>query len=656
MFSMPIPMESGFQADLVTAGYDLTIRDVVGAFVELNGDVTGPLVTNLICRPAEFMVQGVATNSAGSGIAGLDLEVRNNGMVFFSLLATDAAGVFEGVVAGGSGWVGRFYEDSALAQGYLSPGDSQPMTFVSDITGLDVLMPKGFSVSGTVYDNGSKTLFGGEVYANEQGGDWWVADTDVNLAGQYRLRVPGGETYNLSTYGFSGYANDSIENIVAVEGGSTAGRNFHLGAGGVIRGTITGGGEPVYGWVSVYRDNGSWLEYFSDVDANGEGEFEVTVEPGSDYVLYANADDGDYWVGEYYNNTFDSSLAQRFNLSEGEVVANIHFDLASGGAVSGLLTVDGEVFDGDNWINVSLWQNTGAGWKWITEDYVGEGNPNYRLVAPAGSNYVVRSGNWQYQEEYYNNVTNIDLAQRFTIVAGTTISNINIDLELQTYTLTGEIRDQQSNALISNVMMTAWNETYTNSMVCNGSYTLFIPVNEQVRLRSEHLTNGWVGEYYSNTYSANDAASLQYSANWMAVLDFVLHRTGADSDDDGLADSEEDTVPDGFYNGAEDFSNPANPDTDGDGFDDGDEWFAGTSPKNSGDLLSIGETMESATGRIILNWSSVSGRTYIVESSTNLLSGLWSGIYTSTATASVSSYTNVLSESHSYYRVQIVAP
>ncbi len=75
-------------------------------------------------------------------------------------------------------------------------------------------------------------------------------------------------------------------------------------------------------------------------------------------------------------------------------------------------------------------------------------------------------------------------------------------------------------------------------------------------------------------------------------------------------------------------TNPNDPDSDGDGMNDGAEIVAGTSPLSDTSYLFIGISgMVSNT--VSLYWPSVAGCTYYLEGTTNLSSGTWetSGVY-----------------------------
>ena len=120
----------------------------------------------------------------------------------------------------------------------------------------------------------------------------------------------------------------------------------------------------------------------------------------------------------------------------------------------------------------------------------------------------------------------------------------------------------------------------------------------------------------------------------------------ADYDDDGLTDADER----GVYS-----TSPYDSDTDGDGATDGDEVYAGTGPTDDASFFALSGLEITSTTNVVLQWSSVSNRTYAVWGSSNLLSNTWwfieGGI---TSTPSVNVYTTTLQNAAGeFYRIEV---
>ncbi len=90
-------------------------------------------------------------------------------------------------------------------------------------------------------------------------------------------------------------------------------------------------------------------------------------------------------------------------------------------------------------------------------------------------------------------------------------------------------------------------------------------------------------------------------------------------------------------------------DYDGDGFIDYDEWRAGTQPTNAASKLAITTVQPGIDGRI--GWQSISGKSYTVEYSTNLLENFQTLETNITATPPKNLFTNLPASSPVFYRI-----
>jgi hypothetical protein len=119
-----------------------------------------------------------------------------------------------------------------------------------------------------------------------------------------------------------------------------------------------------------------------------------------------------------------------------------------------------------------------------------------------------------------------------------------------------------------------------------------------------------------------------------------------DLDGDGLSNIRENVLG----------TNPNSFDTDGDGSSDGAETIAGTNPLDTSDyfrILSVGST--DTPNEIEITWASVTGKTYVVESSNDLV-GTWNLHDTVTAGGSTSITTDQTSGERRFYRVRVSRP
>ena len=119
-----------------------------------------------------------------------------------------------------------------------------------------------------------------------------------------------------------------------------------------------------------------------------------------------------------------------------------------------------------------------------------------------------------------------------------------------------------------------------------------------------------------------------------------------DEDGDGLSNIRESALG----------TDPNRADTDGDGTLDGAETVAGTNPLDASDyfrILSIAST--ESPDEIEITWASVNGKTYIVESSSDLI-GAWNLHDTVTANSSTSSTIDQTSNVKKFFRIRVSGP
>lgn len=162
--------------------------------------------------------------------------------------------------------------------------------------------------------------------------------------------------------------------------------------------------------------------------------------------------------------------------------------------------------------------------------------------------------------------------------------------------------------------------------------------DEISQLTEVHVSGAYVAQYRYDC--AGNRTSL------------VVYSNADDRDADGASDYAE-----VLYNGLTDYdpyhstANPsgtdldvADADSDGDGMMDGAEIAAGTRATDSNSVFQVTEIVDIATNSLVIRWSSVSNKLYVVKMSTNLMSGF--SVLTSNipATPVENSYTDVVND------------
>ncbi|MES2597545.1 MAG: thrombospondin type 3 repeat-containing protein [Verrucomicrobiota bacterium] len=98
-------------------------------------------------------------------------------------------------------------------------------------------------------------------------------------------------------------------------------------------------------------------------------------------------------------------------------------------------------------------------------------------------------------------------------------------------------------------------------------------------------------------------------------------------------------------------------DADGDGTSNLLEWSAGTDPLDAGSRLAVTTSTAQPDGSFVLTFSSIVGRSYLIERSTTLSSGSWIVIATVQATSDTTLFTDASPPSGAaFYRLKPVMP
>lgn len=156
------------------------------------------------------------------------------------------------------------------------------------------------------------------------------------------------------------------------------------------------------------------------------------------------------------------------------------------------------------------------------------------------------------------------------------------------------------------------------------------------------------GRLTGATRNFTNVATFQYDGS--GNLTRSASYTVADSDNDGMADSFENTY---FGN----LSRDGLGDFDGDDFIDLAEYFAGTVPTNSTSALRMERVLTNTVVQTTVSWLSVSGRTYRVQFKNTINDLGWNdlaGDIVATGTPATKTDTTSPGQPQRYYRVQVL--
>ena len=415
-------------------------------------------------------------------------------------------------------------------------------------------------------------------------------------------------------------------------------------------GSPLGGGDAIL----VQPSEDDWEYRIGDSIVAFDGHYNLLAPAGTWTVRTENEDGA--WIDLYYANCLIGNSAQATPIVVSNApISGIDFYLTAGTRLQGsVLTAD--AFAASD-VQMGAFRLDGSG----QLDLVGTGITDrdagaFNFVVPSGSNIYLRanSDGFQTPDTWYGDVGSHNLATPILPILGTTQSNLNIQI-LAGYQVEVTALDQFDLSLISDITIAAFDAAsnqYGSAVYQWGAWNIFVPTNTPLTFFADAA--GYEGEFITNTYIFADAGYIQRAANNYVHLELVLHSSSLDSDNDGLPDYLEDSVPDNEF-WPEDYSNPKNPDTDQDGVGDYQEYVAGTDARNGGSIFKITDAIPSGTG-LTLWWSSVPGREYTVQLCPDLIEGSWSNIHTVVASSSETSYAPEATASNDYYRIQVVAP
>ncbi|MBA4387012.1 MAG: hypothetical protein C0404_03465 [Verrucomicrobia bacterium] len=337
-------------------------------------------------------------------------------------------------------------------------------------------------------------------------------------------------------------------------------------------------------WVEAYylEADGVTQHLVDRVRTDTTGWYTMVVPGDTNYFVRVPLVTGTLWPESYWSNRSTAAVADFIPGATGTTVSNVDFKLSTGFKISGKVTDEtGAAAPGVN-MHAQYLESDGTNWHLQTAartDVAGA----YSLVVPAGTGYIVRlespDGQWT-AEMFYSNRTSWQQASPVSGAPGSTVSNINFQLTKR-YLVNGLVCQSDGVTPVAGGVVDATdlggNSHGQASADGSGWYSLYLPVQVPLYLRSS--APGYKGEYYSNSCTTAEATTLRYAGLSSNRLDFALYSTAQDSDVDGVPDWQEDTMPDGIYNPAQDWASYTNADTDGDLVTDDVELAGGTNPR-----------------------------------------------------------------------------
>ena len=402
-------------------------------------------------------------------------------------------------------------------------GSSAISGTVTDANGLPV-----FECSITVFDLNFNAIHQVSPNAN---GYYIVSGLAV---GSYKLYLSYYGSQNFADEWYENASNFSDADIVETSyNDTTENVNFALNWGGVIVGKVLQpNGAPLgtndYVSVTAFNMNQGYAGYgFTDENGN----FSITKLMTGSYKLLFEYDGINNFIGGYYQNANNFANATPIEVTAGDTVKDITYQLKQGASISGQVTgpsgvaieweVEIEAYN-EAGENVASAQSETNGLYTIS----GLAPGRYRLFA----NYISMYASNIIQtpaSEWYDGVYDENLAQWITVESGATIKNIDFTLEaggaisgyvyspenvllnysgsVEAYDMNGEFVREGINANLGQ---------YIVAGLPTGSYKIYF---------SYQGDENYMSEFYDgeNTIFTADVVNVT-AGNWTSGKDFTL--------------------------------------------------------------------------------------------------------------------------------------
>ena len=506
----------------------LNMRGLMGAGVSFNSSTSDISGLTLVCPVATTLARvQVKKSESPSGVAGAKVNVYGDstGAESYSF---GTNGFCELCLVGASNASAEISNDSLNLSRRVCPMDEfDGLTLpVSGLyTDLEFTAYPGYAVSGHVYDPALKPLPGGGVYAQPDGQNYDRDSRDVNFGGYYELLLNAG-TYDVGTWGYNdlGYGDQRFSNQVVVTTQDVANIDFFLQENAYITGRVLAGGNPLENAlleasIITIRSDDDWnVQGVAWTSSDSNGDYTLSVPPGTAYGVRAAGPDDFTWLEQYYSNAVDAVHATLVTPVVGAPITNIDFDLQPGAVISGYVFGDGDPVP-DAQVEAGLaTPNPGGGWSWV---HVAGGqtssNGFYSLLVPPGTAYVVNA--WgpdgtTWQRQFYSNAVDALAASHVTATRESPATNINFDLQ-QGAVISGYVfgngnpvpEAQVEVGLAAANPGGGWNWVHVSGSQAesNGFYSLTVPPGTGYTVRAWGPDGSpWMEQFYSN---ATDALS-----------------------------------------------------------------------------------------------------------------------------------------------------
>jgi hypothetical protein len=492
----------------------------------------------------------VTSESTGNGISGVSVRAIRGIDFGFAVMAklfyTDADGYYQVTQlppgyyfveipnAGTLGYRLEVYDNNHMIYG----ARAVPVQLGTITPNINFSLEPGASISGRVTNESSGAAIssaGLTLYDSD-----WVTKSfgSSDSSGNYLFNgLPPGSYYIEASP--SGYAREKYNGagtrgtataVFVTQGAAVTGIDLSLvptstGTPGSISGTIT---APSFTIINVQVYDTSWNSKVSTSATYFSTPVSYTISnlpPGQYYVGTSNVFGG-VVAEKYYNNVALRSAAALVTVTAGNTTANINFDLAAGGSISGTVTRNG---DGAPVPNAGI-RVYDAEWvlkKTATTNISGVFSAT---GLPSGNYYLEAWGINGYINEIYNDVSSRGAATSVSVTEGVDTPNINFGLQ-PGYAISGNVTRYSDGSGLAGVTIQAYDLSWQNVMSAvtesNGAFYLEGIAPGEYYLKTSN-SQGYIDRYFFNADHQSDAKSIYVPDDAvfeMSYAQFSLHHT-----------------------------------------------------------------------------------------------------------------------------------
>lgn len=293
----------------------------------------------------------------------------------------------------------------------------------TEVGGIDGVLTKGASISGTVTDETGKVLrdICVAVYSDEEYSFGVTDGTGRYLAGALEggeyvvsFRDCANEVYVSEYYDDQPTAAKANRVSVAPEG-SAPGVNASLARGASISGSVVDDVGDPRAWTCISARDARG-NFAGSGNGDGNGAFRIGALPAGEYRLRVSACDEDEFVTEWYQDEPDLASADPIDLAPAEDLHGVVFRVSPGGTIEGTVNAEGAGPFPNACIDVYDASGEDVGWSYTS----GDGSYSVAGLPPGG--YRIQfydCGNEEYASSWYGGAPDFASAAQVVVTDGT---------------------------------------------------------------------------------------------------------------------------------------------------------------------------------------------------------------------------------------------